>query len=151
MAHLLAKPWRFGHAHDDRLATAPRCYSGQPEWPIPEKLPEKEFTTYIYRDEVVVLVPLKLASDLSSSVVDLKANVSWLECEVQCIPGHASVQASLKIGAAAQPSQAAELIAAWQRKLPKTSDNLAARAWWEKAAGCRPASGPDRMELRNRR
>jgi DsbC/DsbD-like thiol-disulfide interchange protein len=61
--------------------------AGAIQWPVPEKLPDEDLTTYIYTNEVVLLVPLKLAADLRSGPLDLKASVSWLECDVQCIPG----------------------------------------------------------------
>src|SRR5262245_38965902 len=34
--------------------------AGEIQWPVPEKLPAEELTTYIYENEVVLLVPLKL-------------------------------------------------------------------------------------------
>jgi thiol:disulfide interchange protein DsbD len=108
--------------------------AGKPEWPVPEKLPDPELTTYIYRDEVVVLIPLKLAADVKPGTADIQAKVSWLECAVQCIPGKASVQTSLTVGSGSKPSPDAPLIAAWLKKLPKRDDSLGARAWWEKPA-----------------
>jgi thiol:disulfide interchange protein DsbD len=66
--------------------------AGKPEWPLPEKLADKDITTYIYREEAVILVPLKLASTLSPGSFQLTATVLWLECEVQCVPGNAEVQ-----------------------------------------------------------
>lgn len=107
---------------------------GAIQWPVPEKLPDDEFTTYIYKDEVVLLVPLKLAPDLRAGPLALKANVSWLECEVSCIPGQASVQATLNLGTEAKPSKDAPLLQSWQAKLPKSGDGLAARAVWEHSA-----------------
>ena len=110
-----------------------------PQWPVPEKLADKDLTTYIYRDEVVVLVPLKLAPNLSAGKVSLKATVSWLECDVQCVPGHANVDADLTIGSETKPSPDAALIAAWEKKLPRHDPVIAARASWEK-----PANGDSR-------
>ncbi|HOX57587.1 MAG TPA: protein-disulfide reductase DsbD family protein [Candidatus Paceibacterota bacterium] len=104
---------------------------GAVQWPVPEKLPDEDLTTYVYSNEVVLLVPLKLAPDLSSGSLHLKANVSWLECEVQCVPGKATVQATLNVGAEAKPSSDSPLIHHWQAKLPGTGDSLSAQAWWE--------------------
>src|SRR5436309_1866229 len=83
-----------------------------------EKLPAEDLTTYIYEKDVVLLVPLKLASDLRPGPLDLKAKVSWLECEVQCVPGSALVQATLNVGAETKPSKDSGLIATWQKRLP---------------------------------
>ena len=108
--------------------------AGPIQWPVPEKLPDEDLTTYIYTNEVVLLVPLKLAADLRPGPLDLKASVSWLECDVQCVPGSADVQATLNVGNEPKPSKDADLLLAWQAKLPKSGDGLSARAWWENTA-----------------
>ena len=108
--------------------------AGAIQWRVPEKLPDEDLTTYIYKDEVVLLVPLKLAADLRPGPLDLKAEVAWLECNVSCVPGKASVQAVLNVGADTKPSKDAALLSVWQQKLPKSSAGLSARAWWEAPA-----------------
>jgi thiol:disulfide interchange protein DsbD len=108
--------------------------AGPIQWPLPQKLPDQDLTTYIYKDEVVLLVPLKLASSLPPGPIDLKAKVSWLECDQQCVPGSAQVQAGLSIGAESKLSSDAALLAAWQKQLPLDGSGLSAHAWWEKAA-----------------
>jgi thiol:disulfide interchange protein DsbD len=107
---------------------------GAIQWPVSEKLPDEDLTTYIYTNEVVLLVPLKLADDLRPGPLGLKANVSWLECDAQCVPGSAEVQATLNVGNENKPSQAADLLHAWQSKLPKSGESLSARASWDKEA-----------------
>ena len=113
--------------------------AGPVQWPVPQKLPDEDLTTYIYTNEVVLLVPLKLAANLRPGPLDLKASVSWLECDLQCIPGHANLQATLTVGREEKPSQDAALLQAWQARLPKSDDGLSARAWWET-----PAAGTSR-------
>jgi thiol:disulfide interchange protein DsbD len=108
--------------------------AGAIQWPVPEKLPDEDLTTYIYTNDVVLLVPLKLAADARPGPLDLKASVSWLECDVQCVPGKTSVQATLNVGTETRASQDAALIEAWQARMPKSGDGLSARAWWEKTA-----------------
>ncbi|MGO9201275.1 MAG: protein-disulfide reductase DsbD family protein [Limisphaerales bacterium] len=105
---------------------------GPLQWPAPEKLPDDDLTTYIYRGEVVLLAPLKLAASLPRGPLVLKAKVSWLECEAACIPGSAAVQAALSLGPQTAPSKEAGLLESWQGKLPKPAAALAARAGWEK-------------------
>ena len=92
-------------------------------------------------------MPLKLAADLRPGPLDLKASVSWLECDVQCVPGEASVQATLNVGTETKPSKDAALLQAWQTKLPKSGDGLSARAWWENAAAGKSRSLRPGMEL----
>jgi thiol:disulfide interchange protein DsbD len=86
--------------------------AGEIQWPLPEKLPPADITTYGYDDEVVLLVPLKLAADLKPGPLDLKAGVSWLECKEACVPGSADVEATLNIGSETKPSADAALIEA---------------------------------------
>jgi len=105
--------------------------AGAIQWPVPEKLPDEDLTTYIYKDEVVLLVPLKLASDLRPGPLDLRAKVAWLECKVACVPGKATVEGVLQVGPVTKPSKDISLIEAWQKKLPASSAGLSARAWWE--------------------
>ena len=71
----------------------PGVTAGEIQWPLPEKLPPIEVTTYGYSNEVVLLVPLTLATNLPAGPLDLKANVSWLECEDVCIPANQDVEA----------------------------------------------------------
>ena len=108
--------------------------AGEIQWPVPHKLPDPEFTTYVYDDEVVLLVPLTLAADVRDAPLELKAKVDWLECESKCLPGSAPVSAVLKPGSETKPSADAPLIAAWQKKLPRNADAVSPHAWWEKAS-----------------
>jgi thiol:disulfide interchange protein DsbD len=111
----------------------PGITAGNPQWPIPEKLPDKDLTTYIYTDEVVILVPLKIAPTATPGKTQVAATVSWLECAIQCVPGHAEVEADLQIGSSSEPSGDNETLIAWQQKLPKPAPPGAVRAGWEKA------------------
>src|SRR5690349_15982842 len=52
--------------------------AGDIQWPAPERLAAEGLTTFVYHDEVVLLVPLKLDAKLANGPVPLKANVSWL-------------------------------------------------------------------------
>lgn len=38
--------------------------AGETQWPVPEKFSLEGMNTYIYHDEALLLVPLKLAADL---------------------------------------------------------------------------------------
>ena len=113
--------------------------AGATLWPVPEKLPDPDLTTYIYKDEVVLLTPLKLAAELPAGTLNLKAKVSWLECEVSCIPESDTVQAKVNVGDETKPSKDAPLLEAWLKKLPLSGEGLSAHAWWEK-----PATGDTR-------
>ena len=106
--------------------------AGDIQWPLPEKLPPDEVITYAYENEVVLLVPLKLAADLKPGALHLKAKVSWLECKEQCIPGGADVQATLNVGAETKDSANAALLKLWQARTPRAEKWFSFQAHWEK-------------------
>ena len=126
-------PGASGMATKIEWQLPPGITAGAIEWPLPEKLPAEELTTYVYHDEVVLLVPLKLAADLKPGPLELKAEVSWLECEVSCVPGSASLQARLVIGSDSPPSPEAATLQAWQSKVPQVSTTVTARAAWDQS------------------
>jgi thiol:disulfide interchange protein/DsbC/DsbD-like thiol-disulfide interchange protein len=111
----------------------PGITAGEIRWPIPEKLPDQEFTTYIYKDAVVLLVPLKIGPQVSPGRLQIKAAVSWLECDVSCIPGDGHVEATLTVGSENVPSKDAALLASWEKRMPVQGNPFSARALWEKA------------------
>jgi thiol:disulfide interchange protein DsbD len=112
----------------------PGITAGEIQWPLPKKLPPAEVTTYGYEDEVMLLVPLTLATNLPASSIDLKANVSWLECKEVCVPANANVEATLNVGNENKPSADAGLIQSWQSKTPQSSQDWSIQAWWGKPA-----------------
>jgi thiol:disulfide interchange protein/DsbC/DsbD-like thiol-disulfide interchange protein len=114
--------------------------AGDIQWPLPEKLPPAEVTTYGYNTEVMLLVPLKIPADFKPGMVlDLKAKVSWLECKEECIPGKATVEAQLNTGRETDISADAAAIDEWKMKVPKRATSLFAFAWWKG-----PANGDQR-------
>ncbi|HWY77277.1 MAG TPA: protein-disulfide reductase DsbD domain-containing protein [Verrucomicrobiae bacterium] len=110
----------------------PGIIAGEIQWPIPEKLVDNDGPSYVYRKEVILLVPLTVSPKAAPGPLQLKADVSWLECQKECVPGKGSVQATLNVGAEPKPSTDAALIETWQKRLPAQKPDLAARAWWEK-------------------
>jgi len=103
--------------------------AGPIQWPIPEKAKLGDLVTYGYHDDVVLLVPLSVAAN-ATGTGDLKAEVSWLECEVQCVPGDAELTAKLAIAPNPKPSAGVSLIESWKAKLPKSGSDIPAKAQW---------------------
>jgi thiol:disulfide interchange protein len=129
-------PGEAGMATKIEWQLPPGVTASEIQWPLPEKLPPAEVTTYGYDDEVMLIVPLKLAADLKPGPLDLKAKVSWLECKEVCIPGSGDIEATLNIGSETKPSADAGTFESWQGKIPKPPGNLPGNlnvhAWWEK-------------------
>jgi thiol:disulfide interchange protein DsbD len=109
--------------------------AGDIRWPLPEKLPPAEVTTYGYQGEVVLLVPLKLAADVKPGALALSAKVSWLECKEQCIPADGTVQATLNVGGETKSSADAELLKQWQSKTPRAEKMFSFKVRWDKKVG----------------
>lgn len=116
--------------------------AGAIQWPLPEIHTASDITTYVYHDEVLLLVPLRLAPDLAPGEHTLKARVSWLECMEACLPGDAEVSAVLKVGSPRTPSDAAEEIARWREQVPRPDPRVEVSAHWEG-----PAEGEERTLL----
>ncbi len=134
-------PGEAGMATKIQWQLPPGVTAGEIQWPLPEKLPPAEVTTYGYNHEVMLLVPLKIAADFKPGMVlDLKANVSWLECKEECIPGKATVEAQLNTGRDTEVSADAAAIDLWKSKTPQPGESLHVRAGWEK-----PANGDKRL------
>jgi thiol:disulfide interchange protein DsbD len=143
--HLVMQPnwhtyWRnpgdAGIATDVKWTLPAGVTAGEIQWPVPEKFVADGLTSYIYDHDVVLLVPITLASNLPSGSVPLKAEVEWLECSLDssCVPGKAAVESSLNVGAETKAAVDAGLIDAWQKKLPSSGNGFAAKAWWKKPA-----------------
>jgi thiol:disulfide interchange protein DsbD len=132
-------PGAAGMATKIEWELPPGVTAGEIQWPLPKKIPPAEVITYGYDDEVVLLVPLKLAADLKPGPLDLKAKVSWLECKEACVPGSADVQATLDIGGETKDSVDRQKILLWQYKVPTPLSTFPFRTWWEK-----PANGDTR-------
>ena len=132
-------PGEAGMATKIEWQLPPGVTAGEIQWPLPEKLPPAEVTTYGYSNEVMLIVPLRLATNLAADPLDLKANVSWLECKESCLPGSGDVAATLNIGNETKPSADAALIQLWEKKVPQTNEQFSFTAWWE---------GPAKDDLR---
>lgn len=121
----------------------PGVTAGPIEWPVPEKLPATDATTYIFHDEAALLIPLTLASDLKPGTLELAGEVRWMECKTACIPGKTNISAKLQIGGTTEPSADAPSFKAWRDRLPKPATaELQPQASWEK-----PATGDKRPLL----
>ncbi len=108
--------------------------AGDIQWPVPEKFLTNALATYGYKNDVVLLVPVKIAHGVPQGPIDLKATVSWLEFKGQGIPGSAEVHATLSIGRQNRPSADAEMLLSARAKLPQSGETLSARAWWDGAS-----------------
>jgi thiol:disulfide interchange protein DsbD len=126
-------PGAAGQATEIKWQLPPGIRAGDIAWPLPEKFPPADITTYGYENEVVLLVPLTLETNVPAGPLNLSAKVSWLECNESCIPASAVVEATLKVGSETNNSADAAMIESWKNKVPQLLSNFS-NAWWEKTA-----------------
>ncbi|MFH6781058.1 MULTISPECIES: protein-disulfide reductase DsbD family protein [Methylobacterium] len=103
--------------------TLPAGFSaGAVAWPAPERIPVAELMNFGYEGEVLLTVPITVPDTLGSGPVPLKAKVSYLVCERECVPGEATLSASLPVapaGTSPRPDpRAAALFAQGRERLP---------------------------------
>jgi thiol:disulfide interchange protein DsbD len=125
-------PGDAGMATQIKWQLPPGVTAGEIQWPLPQKFPPIEVTTYGYTNEVMLIVPLTLATNLPASPIDLKANVSWLECKEVCIPANQDVEAKLNIGSKTKTYADAATIEAWKNKIPQPVSDWSVNAWWKR-------------------
>ena len=114
--------------------------AGELGWPTPERLTEADITTYVYEGKVLLPVTLRIADSVPPGTLTLQAKVSWLECKTECLPGRATVKATLQIGAANRASESAALIRKAIESLPRPDAAGQASARWSN-----PAQGDTRV------
>lgn len=69
-------------------------------WPAPERIPVGPLANYGYKGETLLLVPITPVAELDRArPLSLKAQVSWLVCETECVPGEASLALDLPVAA----------------------------------------------------
>ena len=72
--------------------------AGEIAWPVPEKHVDPAGDTHVFEGTVLLLVPLTVGPDVITGPLELKARVSWLECETECVPGKTNLVIPLVIG-----------------------------------------------------
>ncbi|MBN2506998.1 MAG: thioredoxin family protein [Verrucomicrobia bacterium] len=105
--------------------------AGEIEWPLPEKHVTGPLTSYVYHDRVLLRVPLTLGTNVPPGPAELKANVTWLECEELCLQGTGTVSARLHVGIDRKPSPDAAAIEAARQAVPQPAADLPVRLRWE--------------------
>jgi DsbC/DsbD-like thiol-disulfide interchange protein/cytochrome c biogenesis protein CcdA len=73
-----------------------------PDWPVPQVFEEQGLTTYGYEGEAMLLIALTPSADLEPGrIVTIRAQVSWLACRVECVPGSAQISLDLRVKSSA--------------------------------------------------
>ncbi|HSR81329.1 MAG TPA: protein-disulfide reductase DsbD domain-containing protein [Hyphomicrobiaceae bacterium] len=92
-------------------------------WPTPVRIPIAHLVNFGYEGETMLLTRIAPAAELSDAV-NVVADITWLVCERECIPGQASLSLSLPVarGGTLPADRAQELVfAAARSDLPRPS------------------------------
>lgn len=78
---------------------------GAIEWPVPKKIPVGPLMNYGYENEVLLPMALEIAPDFQSGEAKLVADVRWLVCREECIPGKGRLEKTIRVksGGRAEP------------------------------------------------
>ncbi len=109
----------------------PGISAGPIQWPVPRKYVDADLVTYILENEALLLVPITIAANTSAGEVTLQAEVRWLECAEQCLPGQGEITTKLKIGPTDRASPASSDIQKAQAALPKPDPAIEVTGWWD--------------------
>ncbi|MBV9078698.1 MAG: thioredoxin family protein, partial [Methylobacteriaceae bacterium] len=109
-------------------------------WPVPERIPVSHLVNYGYEGETILLTRITAPSSASpGGTASLAAQVSYLVCERECIPGEASLTATVPVARPGDPV-APDLVVrdafeSARAKLPSPSP-------WTWAASAGPGGAP---------
>lgn len=71
--------------------------AGSIQWPTPKLYVIGDLTNFGYEDSVLLPVSISVPASAKEGEYFAKANVSWLMCAEQCIPGNASFDVPVKV------------------------------------------------------
>ncbi|MFE1602665.1 protein-disulfide reductase DsbD family protein [Methylobacterium sp. ID0610] len=90
-------PGDSGLAPEIAWALPPGFAAGAIAWPVPERIPVAGLMNFGFEGETLLTTTVTPPATLDGASVTLRAKVSYLVCERECIPGEASVAASLPV------------------------------------------------------
>jgi len=98
----------------------PEGFSAGPvQWPRPEKLQNAHLADYGYKDDVMLLVPVRAPAFYNRADAKLSLQAKWLICREVCIPDHAQLEITLAVNRPAIDQDHARLFAETRKLLPE--------------------------------
>ncbi len=80
---------------------------GEIVWPAPIELPLTDaIMDYGYKGELVLPMPVSVPADYAGAMLTLRADATWLVCEVICVPEERTLSLTLDVGPEAQRDEA---------------------------------------------
>lgn len=101
--------------------TLPPGYSAGPiVWPVPAQIPVAHLVNYGYEGEVLLLTQITPPARVTGDVA-LQADVNWLVCQKECVPGEARLDTTLPAGDGRRNPETAAAFDAARLQLPQPS------------------------------
>jgi thiol:disulfide interchange protein DsbD len=121
-------PGDSGEAPTIKWETEQELQFSEIQWPMPMAIPVAHLVNYGYEAENLLSVTVDIPEDISPNMQNtsetnslvISADVSWLVCKEDCIPGWATLQLSLPIGSEASLSNNAPVFDATRALLPES-------------------------------
>lgn len=123
--HLQIQPeWHIYWKHPGDAGLATRVAWTLPEgfavsglmWPVPVRFQQEDIEAIGYEEDVVLLARVTPPAGWNTPAT-IGADVRWLACETNCVPGKAQVQMQIDPAIAADAAQA-DTIAQWLPQVP---------------------------------
>lgn len=99
---------------------------GDIEWPYPYTFQEGHLTTYGYKEETLLIIPVKAAENMMPGNHTIKARVEFLACKEICLPGFETLTVDVKIDDTPkqQYTSFADLFTKYRAKVPALAEHL---------------------------
>lgn len=114
-------PGDSGLATEIHWALPPGFTAGPIVWPVPERIPVAHLVNYGYEGEILLLTQITPPAVLPAGEVPLRADVNWLVCQKECIPGEATVNLALPGGKGEMNPATAAAFEAARQQVPQVS------------------------------
>ena len=99
----------------------PDVQAGPILWPVPKRIDVEPFVNYGYEEEVLLPIPMQIATTFGGARLVLAADVHWLVCKEECVPGQANLTLPVPIrqGQSTPEPRWSTLFEATLRMLPR--------------------------------
>ena len=112
-------PGDSGEAPSINWSSSTALTFGDIQWPIPEPIPVAHLVNYGYSDNHLLMVPVEVPDTVTpGESVQITADVSWLVCKEDCIPGWATLSTTMQVTAQSQPGKWTALFSHTRERLP---------------------------------
>ncbi|SHH79499.1 protein-disulfide reductase DsbD family protein [Ferrimonas marina] len=95
--------------------------AGEIQWPIPHQIPVAHLVNYGYDGDNLLMVPFTVADNAPvGETADIVADLSWLVCKEDCIPGWTTLTKQIPVDATSSPTEQSASFVQTRQQLPQT-------------------------------